>query len=426
MNDQTITATSGDDDSKASPDARPMSDDVSGTTAHPVIEDVAPRRIHDFGDLVHAVSAVLLAAVAILSSIYLSGFVTGVESDAHSAGRALNWMVDLPTSMLQQLTIVTIAVMAIVQLLVGREWLQSALALLAMFGGLATVWGISMAVSTFGNFTLITALCSPSSIIGTGLLPDFYAGSAALLTVAGPRRTRSTVKWGWNILYISSAILILLSINSVTGVIVSLSVGRLVGMLIRFAAGTKNQGAWGEDLVQALNGIGLHITSLKRRMDVDLSHGSLASTLDDDLVEGSRLYDAVDDWGRAFVVSALDSQARTAGYVKQLWQWVRFTGVAMRRDRSPREATQHHMAMILGLRNAGLPTPRSTAWPTPARLRSWCCTATTSCTSATSTRCPTRTPSHCCVSCRWRTNAGTRIAASRRTPSRDWNPARRS
>ena len=288
MNDQTITATSGDDDSKASPDARPMSDDVSGTTAHPVIEDVAPRRIHDFGDLVHAVSAVLLAAVAILSSIYLSGFVTGVESDAHSAGRALNWMVDLPTSMLQQLTIVTIAVMAIVQLLVGREWLQSALALLAMFGGLATVWGISMAVSTFGNFTLITALCSPSSIIGTGLLPDFYAGSAALLTVAGPRRTRSTVKWGWNILYISSAILILLSINSVTGVIVSLSVGRLVGMLIRFAAGTKNQGAWGEDLVQALNGIGLHITSLKRRMDVDLSHGSLASTLDDDLVEGMR------------------------------------------------------------------------------------------------------------------------------------------
>lgn len=241
MNDQTITATSGDDDSKASLDARPMSDDVSGTTAHPVIEDVAPRRIHDFGDLVHAVSAVLLAAVAILSSIYLSGFVTGVESDAHSAGRALNWMVDLPTSMLQQLTIVTIAVMAIVQLLVGREWLQSALALLAMFGGLATVWGISMAVSTFGNFTFITALSSPSSIIGTGLLPDFYAGSAALLTVAGPRRTRSTVKWGWNILYISSAILILLSINSVTGVIVSLSVGRLVGMLIRFAAGTKNQ-----------------------------------------------------------------------------------------------------------------------------------------------------------------------------------------
>ena len=289
MNDQTITATSGDDDSKASPDARPMSDDVSGTTAHPVIEDVAPRRIHDFGDLVHAISAVLLAAVAILSSIYPERFRHGGRSpmptapDVHSTG----WSI-FPTSMLQQLTIVTIAVMAIVQLLVGREWLQSALALLAMFGGLATVWGISMAVSTLRELhTYHRAVFAELSIIGTGLLPDFYAGSAALLTVAGPRRTRSTVKWGWNILYISSAILILLSINSVTGVIVSLSVGRLVGMLIRFAAGTKNQGAWGEDLVQALNGIGLHITSLKRRMDVDLSHGSLASTLDDDLVEGS-------------------------------------------------------------------------------------------------------------------------------------------
>ena len=137
MNDQTITATSGDDDSKASLDARPMSDDVSGTTAHPVIETSHRAASTISAIWVHAVSAVLLAAVAILSSIYLSGFVTGVESDAHSAGRALNWMVDLPTSMLQQLTIVTIAVMAIVQLLVGREWLQSALALLAMFGGLA-------------------------------------------------------------------------------------------------------------------------------------------------------------------------------------------------------------------------------------------------------------------------------------------------
>nr|WP_152233542.1 lysylphosphatidylglycerol synthase transmembrane domain-containing protein [Bifidobacterium leontopitheci] len=333
-----------------------MLDGDDGDTPH--VDDVSPRRIHDFGDLFHACAAVLLAAVAILSATYLSGFVTGVESDAHTAGQALNWMVDLPTSMLQQLAIVSIVAMVIVQLLIDREWVQSALSILAMFGGLAAVWGISMAVSHIDNMTLISALSSPSSSMGARLLPDFYAAGAALLTVAGPRRTRSMVKWGWNILYIVSAVLILLSVNSVVGVIVSFAAGRTVGMLLRFIIGTKNQGAWGNDLVQALGGIGIDVTSLERRMDFESVHGTLGASLDDDLVEGSRLYEAQDYRGRRFIVSALDSQVHTAGYFKQLWRWIRLTGVASRRDRSPRDATQHHMAMLLGLRNAGLPTPQ--------------------------------------------------------------------
>ncbi|KFI51386.1 membrane protein [Bifidobacterium sp. UTCIF-37] len=330
-----------------------------GDPSNPHIDDVPPRRIHDFGDLLHAGASVLLAVVAMLSAIYLNGFVSGIESDAHHvAGQTLNWMVDLPTSMLQQLAIVVIVVMAIAQLLIAREWLQAVLALLALFGGMAFIWGISLAVSSFGGATMISALGSASSTYGAGLFPDFYAGAAALLTVAGPRRTRTTVKWGWNILYTVAALLILLSVNSVAGVLVSFAAGRLIGMLLRFGIGTKNQGTWGADLVQALNGIGLRVTSLERRVESDpTSRGSFRTTLDDDLVEGSRVYDVRDDLGRRFIVSALDTQVHTAGYMRQLWQWIRFTGVSMRRDRSPREATQHHMLMILGLKNAGLSTP---------------------------------------------------------------------
>ena len=325
----------------------------------PRIDDVPPRRVHDFGDLFRAAGAVILAAVVMLSSIYLNGITTGVESDAHTAGQALNWMVDLPVSMLQQLAIVSIVVMALVQLLVSREWVQTAVSVLALFAGLAVAWGLSVAVSGFGDPSLVAALSSPNNPVGATLLPDFYAGAAALLTAAGPRRTRSAVKWGWNILYTVGALLVVLSVNSVAGVLVSFAAGRLSGMMLRFAVGTKNQGTWGPELAQALQGIGITVTSLARRVDVggDTSHRTLRASLDDDLVEGSRLYDVEDDRGRRFIVSALDAQARTAGYMRQLWQWIRFTGVDSRRDRSPREATQHHMAMMLGLRNAGLPTP---------------------------------------------------------------------
>ena len=227
-----------------------------------------------------------------------------------------------------------------------------------MFGGLATVWGISMAVSTFGNFTLITALCSPSSIIGTGLLPDFYAGSAALLTVAGPRRTQIDGQMGMEhplhlVGHPDPAVDQLRD-----RVIVSLSVGRLVGMLIPFAAGTKNQGAWGEDLVQALNGIGLHITSLKRRMDVDLSHGSSprpSTTI------WSKDLDCTTPWMiRGQALRRLRSgQPGAHGGLRQTAVAVgRFTGGRHAARPLAGEATQHHMAMILGIAQCGLPTPK--------------------------------------------------------------------
>ncbi|KAB8287839.1 Lysylphosphatidylglycerol synthase TM region [Bifidobacterium ramosum] len=340
---------------------RPISaDERTRPSGMPIIDDVPPKRIHDVGDLLRAGAAVILAAVAMLSAMYLRGITTGVETDAHTAGQALNWMVDLPTTLLQQLAIVSIVVMVVAQLLLNRAWMQAALSVLAMFGSLGAVWGISLAMSHFGDATLIAALSSPNSWTGSSLLPDFYAGAAALLTAAGPRRTRSTVKWGWNILYTVAALLVLLSINSVSGVLVSFAVGRLIGMLLRFAVGTKNQGAWGTELTQALAGIDLHLTHLSRQIDrdADASGATPRAVLDDDLVERSRRYDAEDDRGRHFVISVLDSQLHTAGYMRQLWQWIRFTGVSMRRDRSPREATQHHMAMILGLKNCGLPTPR--------------------------------------------------------------------
>ena len=60
---------------------------------------------------------------------------------------------------------------------------------------------------------------------------------------------------------------------------------------------------------------------------------------------------------RKYTVSVLDNQVHAAGYLNQVWQWLRLTGVSMRRDRSSVDAMHHHYAMILGLSNAGLETP---------------------------------------------------------------------
>ena len=339
-------------------EARSTVSNVSLNSKHdPRIDDTPPKRNRDFADLLHALLALVIGVAVILFSIYLHGTASGVQSDVRSAGHAVSWLMDVPTSLLQQLAIVFITVSVLIQLLVAREWLQSVISILALILGFATIWGVSALISGSGNVTLIWALLSNGTDVGIGLLPDFYAAMAAFLTVAGPRRTRSGAKWGWNILYTVAVLFVVLSWNSLSGVLVSFAVGRTLGMLIRFMLGTQTNGAWGNQVVQALRAIGIDVISLSRRYSNGVESGVLKTTLDDDLTENSRIYDASDSNGIQYTVSVLDNQAHTPGYLNQLWQWVRLTGVSMRRDRSSFDTIHHHYAMILGLANAGLPTP---------------------------------------------------------------------
>ena len=332
-------------------DASPVAPDSSAATH---IDDVAPRRTRDFADLTRAILSLAMAAVVMVFAVYMGGLTSGVESDAHTAAQAIDWLAGVPSTVLTQLATILIVVAVLAQLVLTREWLTAVISVISMFAGYGVVWGLSMLISGLDDVTLALALQSAATHFGAGLLPDLYAGMAAFLTAAGPRRTRSTVKWGWNILYVAAAILVVLSWHSVTGMLVSFSAGRTVGMLIRFAVGTQNKGVWGQELVDLLGTIGLDVVVLARRTDeVSPTH----AVLDDDLVEGSRIYDLKTANGRRFIVSVLDAQTHTAGYLKQLWNWARFTGVSMRRDRSVRDAVQHHIAMLLELGNIKLPAP---------------------------------------------------------------------
>lgn len=323
-----------------------------------VIDDIPPRRTRDFADLMHAAGALVLAVLMLLVAVYLRGLTRGMESDVHNAGQAIGWVMDVPASLLQQIITIVIAISVLFQLLVNREWLQSAISLIAMFGGYAAVWALSSIITLTGFDPLIQGLESPGALSGSGLVPDFYAGFAAFLTTAGPRRMRSAVKWSWNALYALGVLLVVLSWNSVPGVVFSFAVGRIVGMVIRFAVGTRNQGAWGTQVVQSLQGIGLDVRSLTRRPEVHAESGMLKTTLDDDLAENSRVYDMVDGQGRRYTVSVIDGQEHNAGYLNQLWQWLRLTGVTMRRDRSVSDAVHHHLTMLLSLDNIGLAASR--------------------------------------------------------------------
>ena len=334
-----------------------MSHSPEANKPKPHIDDVPPKRSRDFADLTHAFFALALGIGVILFSVYLHGTASGVESDVRSARRVVSWLMDVPSSLLQQLAIVCITVSVLIQLLASKEWLQSVVSVVSLIFGFFTVWGVSALISNSGSAMLIIPLQSNSTSVGTGLLPDFYAAMASFLTVSGPRRIRSCTKWGWNVLYAVAMLMVVLSWNSLAGAIASYAIGRVIGMLIRFAIGTQNNGAWGTQIEQSLRSIGIDVSLLTRRVAPYVDSGVLKATLDDDLIENSRIYDVVDYEGTQYTVSVLDNQVHAAGYLNQVWQWLRLTGVSMRRDRSSVDAMHHHYAMILGLSNAGLETP---------------------------------------------------------------------
>ncbi|BDR52740.1 membrane protein [Bombiscardovia nodaiensis] len=319
------------------------------------ISDTPPRRVHDASDLIRAVGSILIVLAVTLIAVYLKGVASGVESDVHNAGQRMDWLADVPTAFLQQAVTVTVVIAVLVHLLFSREWLQAITAPLAMFCGYGALWLVSTLILHAHSEALIGAFNSQSTIGTSVLLPDVYAGMAAFLTAAGPRRMRSSVKWSWNALYAVALLMVVISANTISSVLVSFFIGRAVGMLIRFAAGTQSKGVWGSALVQTLESIGIHVTSLSRVGSTQEEGNPLVPTLADDLVESSRIYSASAEDGRAYTVSVLDGQLHTAGYLIQLWQWAKLSGVSMRHDRSVRDSSQHHLAMLLELKDLGLP-----------------------------------------------------------------------
>lgn len=323
-----------------------------------VIEDTQPSLVRNWADLLYALSAIAVAVLTVLSTMWLSATTVGVEIDARSASKIIGLTVTgIPCALIQQgLTLIVVAEV-IAFMAAQKRWIDTAISVITLFVSYGSIWLLSDAIASIHNLPLLSALHSQPTNSVTELLPDMYAVLVAFLTVSGPRKEYKHVMWGWNALFIVSAILLFSSWDSYPAALISCCVGRAIGTLIRFAKGTSSKGAWGDDIVIALKNIGIdNLTQLTRRTQQADHTGVLRSSLDDDLIENSRLYDATDIHGMHYVISVLDNQVHLPGYLNQLWQWVRLIDIPTRRDRSARHSVHHHLSMLLVLRNLHLPT----------------------------------------------------------------------
>lgn len=326
-------------------------DDLGVAPPDVAIMDVPPQRIRDKTDLVRMGGMLLLGVGIVLVALYLTGLTTGMENDIQRAAENMPWLLTMPFSFLTQLGTVVIVGWGMVDMLVRREWIQCLSATLALIVGFAATDFLSWGITAWGSAELVNALVSANNISGI-LLPDLFAGVGAFLAAAGPRRLRTSVRWGWGIIGVLALVMVAVGFESLAGTAVSFCLGTAVGFAARFVVGSPSFGAWGQQLSDAMRAIGLNPLTLTRRLPPE---GADIRDAADDFVPASRIYDMTCDDGRSYVVSVSDEQRHITGYLRQIWQMVTLTGISHRTDRSARESVRHHRTMLLSLRHMGLP-----------------------------------------------------------------------
>ena len=317
------------------------------------IHDTAPQRVRDWGDIVSIAMSVLFVAIVLIISVNLRGTAEGVESDVKQAGEGFHWLIQLPLSLMQSLAMVGIVGAVVIQLLIARMWIQAISSALGLICGFALASLFSVIVETYAPSTIGSLVTPLHNWFGSGPF-ELFTALAAFLTASGRRNSRKSIKWAWNVLFVLAAVVLVSSTITITSVLVAFGLGRTIGLAFRFAIGTQSTGVWGTQLVKALESVGVHPSSLIRHDVSDENHPN--TTFDDDLTEMSRIYSVHTTEGDDLLVSVNDEQRHTVGYLVQLWQGLKFSGLAIRRDRSVRETTEHHFTMLMALDKLHLPT----------------------------------------------------------------------
>jgi uncharacterized protein (TIRG00374 family) len=336
----------GSRDGASSPAAPSVKDAVSTRAITPVIEaPEPPRRVHRPLDLVRLLVAVIALAVAMLVGAFTVNTVRGIDADVTAATAPLPTPLGVLITTGSGLLVLALPLVVIVDLMIRRRFRILADGALAFLACLAWVAALQAVLGQLHNADALAASLSAAQAADPGI-PGFSAGVAALATVAQVgRQPRLRVLAGVVFLLFGLAQVSLGA--TAVAVLVSLLIGRVVGIFVRWAAGTNPSRPSPRAVVAALGKAGVTLISLRpRHLDV----------------EDPVFFDAVDGDGRALVVHVLDRDHEGSGVLPALWRTIRFREAAGRKALvSLRRAVEHEALISSMMLAAGARVQRMVA-----------------------------------------------------------------
>ncbi|OLO48692.1 hypothetical protein BKH31_01900 [Actinomyces oris] len=226
------------------------------TTAHRL------RRNEDLLDL----TLTLLGIFAVLVlAIYARETTTGVTQDVQNAlAVVLRRILVFPLQTIEGLATFIVPLAVLLDRVLRRSWRSCGQAVLSGIAGYSVAVAAMTGLVTWGPTALLMGLTVTAS--GTAQLgvSTVFASMAGLLTGAGDRNSSTVMRSGWAALWAVLGMAVLRGALTLPGAVLSLLLGRAVGLLVRYVFGVEDRRAHGVTLVRALRRAGIDAVRVVR------------------------------------------------------------------------------------------------------------------------------------------------------------------
>jgi uncharacterized membrane protein YbhN (UPF0104 family) len=276
----------------AAQDPRPATGALGSLLSRPVrtdartvrIVDTTESRVRHPSDLVNLVLCGVGVALLMLMSVFAHGTTEGVAEDVRNFSDLLYQVLIIPVAVLEGLLTLFVPAAVLVELGVRRLGRQVVEAIVAAALGLLLAVVVVLAVRTWGSDELVRGLSAFTRGEWRVTIPGYVAALAGLLTAAGSRTRRRTVAWSWNLIFVAIGVVLITGQVSLPGIAITLLLGRIAGMAVRYTSGVRSERAYGPDLVAGVRRAGFAPVALVRVRDV-ADDEELAEAADDPLTE---------------------------------------------------------------------------------------------------------------------------------------------
>jgi uncharacterized membrane protein YbhN (UPF0104 family) len=329
----------------------PDRDGHAGTTAQAgtaqapglIVEDQRARRIRRPIDLLRCLLAVLGIVVSIGIGLLAGATARGVQIDAVGASSKLPHPVLALLGVAATLALLLWPAALAIRQLSRRQPRRLTEAVLTGGATIALVALANQALQHGAAPALYNAIAIRHAG-ATGPLDGYLAGLAAYATIiglTGPSRWRTAL---WLAVGIYAIATLATASTTVLSLLITLLLGRAIGLGVRYAAGEWSQRPTAEEIAAGLGSAG-HPVTVMRRVGQEGSE--------------SRRYAATGRGGDRLDVRVFDRDQEAAGALYRLYRWLRLQG-QVRRDRplTLERAVERRALLSYAADEAGVRTPR--------------------------------------------------------------------
>lgn len=332
----------------------------AASAATVTVIDTPEIRVHRVADLISLLGVALSIVIVLLLGAYARGTTDGITADVHGISGVLQRLLIAPVNLFSGIVTLILPAAVIIDLAVRREPRRILEALGAAAMGFALTLVAAFLVQHFGSTGVEGSLTIGVGVNARVSLPAYIAGVAALLTVAGRRGTRRTLMMSWNIVWIAIAVAVISSIVTLPAALLTVLLGRLAGLGIRYALGSTTDRAYGDSLVEGIQRAGF---SPKRLVRADPSSSQATDELDEvstalGRTRHGRVYSLLTKENHHLIVVTLDADQHAVGFLTKLWQSARLRGIDARADVSLRHSAEATALVSHAARGAGVRTAR--------------------------------------------------------------------